>query len=1813
MSLLNHSMRIAPLVVFALSVLLTTALSNQRPVTSAQKQSVSVTSDGFTVISRLAGPVVEAEHESYYDELIGQQALSAKSARRAWDMSISAADYLESSARQRFAETVSGLKGDYADNKRILEAQALAESMANRSPSAVFVVSQFTDEPDYNLFDGIYAPPTYRSAVMNANLTSAVDEITFAIGAIELGMGAVATQPVIVDGTLSGGGKVQVQGSLNSQGGMWFSGGGHTIKNIRFTSFQFGSMLALLANGGVPSTVQGCEFFNSANTALSFNTSSNNIIGGMGPGQANIFYGLTGSPAAAIQMILTSNNNTIIGNLIGTPNGTTPGGSTQAGILDEGHHNYIAYNVISGNFNGGILRSDDVVGTNPDSTHGEVVEYNKIGVSSNGLVLMGNGSNQNGNGYQSIGWVSRDTIRHNIISGSGRNGIECQSANSLIEYNICGLDINMSQDFGNTYAGINANKAMRIENNWCSGNSSGIALFGPATVRGNIVGKDQAARISVGNEFSGIQVGGDGAIIGGPTIFDRNIISGNGTDGIFVTGAVTKKNFIENNYIGTDETGIVAIPNGGCGVNIANAADSTRVFNNVIAANAKHGIQVSGLQIGINTYWAEGNLIYANKIGLGANGTTKMGNGGHGIHAFTSRLNQYGKADSGNVIVDNDSSGVVLRSSRQNFIFSNYIGTLPTSVVGYQNAGHGILFIDGDQNDIGGVSTLRNIIADNDSCGIAMYSSNQNILIENYIGLNAQGQTRANALHGILMVNSDSNTVGGATGFDGNYIAGHDSAGIAIYGASRENSVMANFIGVQFDTLQPPIGNRIGVRIQGGKRNHIGSKVAEVQNSILGNKEAGVLINGDSNFVQANLIKSSLNDPNDTTGAGDGVIVNGLGNRIGGSYNSETNSIFDNDGAGVLVKGGERNTIRGNLIYDNGRLGIDLLPVPDVTENDSLDGDTGANSLLNFPVIDSGFVANGSTKIYGRFNSTLDTTFQTAIIEFFLNSECDTLHHGEGKRFKDSLAIPMNFGETPFQCTINEKVDSNNVLTLTLTDDRGNTSEFSACWPFKVLKLVDVDSAAIKNMEFKIKRVENDIPNLTETEIGTFRTDSLGLIRLAREQVREGDSIKAERKMWEEPTPKRPTILPIAYRVFLDNGRFDLTDYSLNYKDIDTAFTQKLVLDHTTVSYNLYVSIEFDASPLYISSLTDALQQLNNYLYDVYDGQLRIDSVIVTDDYLGWSASDIRIRANNYLTPNSTGARLMKTGDGLKLPRRWFGRLESGRLLSETENPLNLGDPEHFRTIGHELGHYLLAFKDEYKYSFGSRCLPMSATKYGYMDSQYPSSEPAGSELSWSKQYTPGACKNTLQWVMNGGSCWQWFEEQQEQMYDGVLSAIIRPEERNLVALDDYFYGPNETGHALNYDVGTLLTVIDNTGAYTTSDKLVTARDIISNAPIPKAIVFHLRKQFSRVIQQGLTSDSGRIVVLGASANDDLFGAGAYNVAKSASFAALRDGNEGWRSGQLTVGAASQATLQLHSIAGSFPIIVSGTPNASGFQLRLDYGTPFAALPSVTQQPDGAAEAQYPFSLTGGDYVAAVLAPATQSGNLKINAADNAAVPFFFTGSYAYEKFVGGTNSLDLASPSGDAEFEADSLALSVNSALLVSTNYIVRREGIAADALQAGLAHSISTSPISSLPNGSVLSIRYDRSDLGNPSQALALEQSLRMHRWNEAASTWQMVGGVVDTLQRLVTSPVDQLGTFALFTTDVPSGPPCGDVDASGRIDIGDAVYMINYMFAGGPAPQDVAGGDFDCSNRTDITDVVYMINYMFAGGLAPCAACQ
>jgi hypothetical protein len=66
------------------------------------------------------------------------------------------------------------------------------------------------------------------------------------------------------------------------------------------------------------------------------------------------------------------------------------------------------------------------------------------------------------------------------------------------------------------------------------------------------------------------------------------------------------------------------------------------------------------------------------------------------------------------------------------------------------------------------------------------------------------------------------------------------------------------------------------------------------------------------------------------------------------------------------------------------------------------------------------------------------------------------------------------------------------------------------------------------------------------------------------------------------------------------------------------------------------------------------------------------------------------------------------------------------------------------------------------------------------------------------------------------------------------------------------------------------------------------------------------------------------------------------------------------------------------------------------------------------------------------------------------------------------------------------------------------------------------------------------------------------------------------------------------------------------CGDADSDEGINVADVVYLINYIFKGGPAPEPLCKGDADADGAVNIADAVFLINYIFKGGFAPMTTC-
>lgn len=193
-------------------------------------------------------------------------------------------------------------------------------------------------------------------------------------------------------------------------------------------------------------------------------------------------------------------------------------------------------------------------------------------------------------------------------------------------------------------------------------------------------------------ELSGLNAGAaNGLTIDAPGCLIRGlVINGFSQDGILIHGPYAVDNQVSGNYIGTDRSGSLAVPNGKSGIDIAQGATSNRIGGanagdrNVISGNRGAGVFIQG-------DFTLSNLVQGNYIGVGADGRSWLGNtGGAGVSSGYGVLIGSGARLNSvidNVIANNEDAGIALydepgfSSSVTNSIERNSI---------YDNGGLGI-------------------------------------------------------------------------------------------------------------------------------------------------------------------------------------------------------------------------------------------------------------------------------------------------------------------------------------------------------------------------------------------------------------------------------------------------------------------------------------------------------------------------------------------------------------------------------------------------------------------------------------------------------------------------------------------------------------------------------------------------------------------------------------------------------------------------------------------------------------------------------------------------------------------------------------------------------------------------------------------------------------------------------------------------------------------------------------------------------------------------------------------------------------------
>lgn len=558
---------------------------------------------------------------------------------------------------------------------------------------------------------------------------------------------------------------------------------------------------------------------------------------------------------------------------------------------------------------------------------------------------------------------------------------------------------------------------------------------------------------ATGNSASGLVIKAGGSTVRGLAI--GNFPSGNG---IWLNSC--DNNLIQANYLGIAANGTTARANNR-GIQINNSANNviggtTSATRNVISGNG-NGIEISG----------NGNVIQGNFIGTNAAGTAAVRNNG-GVTIFSSEFTDNfigGTAPGAGNLISGNGFGVSIGGNRTT-IQGNLIGTdvtgnlkLPNST-GVQAFGQDIL--------IGGVTPgARNVISGNQQEGVFIRGTGSK-LQGNYIGTDITGAF-ALGNNGNGVVAGENVLIGGTAPEMRNIISANGNFGNLVLGFNNSGSaatVQGNYIGTDVTGTRALGGSAAGINIL--SNNHtIGGVVEGARNVISGNA-IGIQIGGSfsgtlGNVIQGNYIGLNAAGTGPLPNTNQGVAINdAVNNTIGGTAAGAGNRIAFNGGPGITILTGSGISIRGNSIFSNSGLGIDL-SVNGVTANDGNDNDSGPNFLQNFPVVTGVLSSSNSTTIQGTLKSIPNTTFQ---VDFYSSASVDPSGNGEGAQFFGSTPVSTNGnGDATINVTFPVGLAAGRIITATATDPNGNTSEFSAADSTGALGSVQFSVASIAALE----------------------------------------------------------------------------------------------------------------------------------------------------------------------------------------------------------------------------------------------------------------------------------------------------------------------------------------------------------------------------------------------------------------------------------------------------------------------------------------------------------------------------------------------------------------------------------------------------------------------------------------------------------------------------------------------------------------------------------------------------------------------------
>ncbi len=334
------------------------------------------------------------------------------------------------------------------------------------------------------------------------------------------------------------------------------------------------------------------------------------------------------------------------------------------------------------------------------------------------------------------------------------------------------------------------------------------------------------------NAFSGftrysVGIGGSNNRIGGTGLDEGNAFWGAAEASIYIYGAESTGNRIENNWIGISPFTNQCEPNGHSGVRIEGGSNTIigglhPLAGNLISCNL-YGVRILNANV-------SDTQILGNLIGTDSSGTEARSNL-YGLFIGGIRTRVGGREEgAGNLISGNEMVGVWVSGDPQphlrGLVIGNLIGTDITGTAPLRNR-EGVLISSP------GADIINNLISGN-GFGIQIWSAEGANVSENLIGTDISGTFAVPNNVGISMQTNTLTTIGPSNVISGNRGCGISNDG----GGTHSNWITGNLIGTDISGQFPLGNNGDGICIY-GDRDLIGGLPAE-GNVIAYNGGAGI-------------------------------------------------------------------------------------------------------------------------------------------------------------------------------------------------------------------------------------------------------------------------------------------------------------------------------------------------------------------------------------------------------------------------------------------------------------------------------------------------------------------------------------------------------------------------------------------------------------------------------------------------------------------------------------------------------------------------------------------------------------------------------------------------------------------------------------------------------------------------------------------------------------------------------------------------------------------------------------------------------------